>query len=432
MKRYFFLCGCLAGLLALSACGDEVMETGSGNVRNEAMQNVMGKIVISLPADVRTRSGDGIDDGKNSHDNLHGTVDVNEGHILIFEADKKEYLEGARYKCIKDMTISFSIVEWEKGAVKFSHDENEEDSKYEHHKRYTGYGYFKPEKGKYYRIYAYAYHKEGVIPYWSVGTPSEDEPSVIINGKLLQDKVAAYTADELASISVTQGFPAEESGKTMEIYGGFLLGYNNEPYPYIGATEDDMNYIIGDKAENIKNYGGELKRRTGRLEVILTDMEENGVASASMVIEKYAKEEPVGMEAINFGTYSDYYNPFNKDEMTVTAEITPDENGDIHLSADMFYIKESYVYIDVTYTDGKTRRYQTRSKDTEPIPAGPDAIETQISKNSKITLPPNCWAILRGSYEQLAKSGNLSLEERWDSNYYENNAPLEPEQGGNN
>lgn len=418
MKRYFLLCGCLLAMFA-SSCSDELAEQGI-NVSAPERQAGLGKILITLPADVSTRSND-----EATHDNLHGTADVNAGRILIFESDKKDPASEVEYKCIKDTTITFSIVEWDKENVNFASSDDASDfndDKYGHNSRYTGYGYFQPKAGKFYRIYAYAYHKDGVEPTVSSGTPDDgDDATVIIDGKLLQNGATRFTAEQLASISVEQATPKNE-GKTMEIYGGFLLAYKSAPYPYKDAVYDDKNYIIGDHTEQIVNYGGELKRRTGRLEIILTDMAENDVTSASMVIEKYAKEEPVGMEVttikIDESTYkSTYYNPFDKETMTVTAAKTPDENGEIHLSADMFYIEDSYVYIDVTYADGDTKRFQTRCKDSGEIPAGPDGIVTQISKNSKITLLPNCWATLKGSYEQLVKGGNLSLEENWGENY---------------
>lgn len=420
MKRYFFLCGCLLALFA-SSCSDDIMESGTG-VENPDRQTESGRILITLPSNVQTKNG--VDGEEENHDNLHGTADVNKGHILIFESPAQT---GNDYICIKDTVIEFTNIDWsdmKNIPFKLSDEERKiyedkgltfwpkaEGDTYNHAQRYTGLAYFKPEKGKYYRIYAYAYHSEGVEPVFTLSNEGSDKPKAISNGKILQNGKNSYTAEQLASIQLAVPKNVTK-GKTTEIYGGFILGYEKLSYP-ISGSPSNTSYIIGDNADQIRNYGGELKRRTGRLEIILSDMTANKVTSASMEVEKYAETEPVGVEKIN----GDDYNPFEKKRKTVTDEIKPDANGTIRLCADMFYFKDSYVYIKVNYEDGTHQTYQTRSKDTELIPSGPDAIGIYVSKDSKITVPPNFWVTLRGTYEQLVTNGgNLSVEENWGEN----------------
>lgn len=394
MKRYFFLCGCLLALFA-SSCSDDIMESGGAGTTTG--ENGKCMITISLPrSNARTDEVVG-----NGETNASGTCEVDKGLLLIFESD-------ARYN--KDYVLKKSV------DLSFVNKDYSAETGYIfNEKRYTAAAEFVPEKGKFYRLYAYAYNSNGV------------KPEFVYIGKVLQNLNEKLGSDRLASIAMPMPseVPTFNENVTQEIYGGFLDAFGGtEPYPQDGCNaliDPTNNYyltggitngiIVGDDADQYISYGADIRRQTGRLDITLSDMTSHKVTKATLLIERYTDKAPIGMEVIpEIG----YYNPFEKEINEVkVATATPDTEGKIRLCADMLRFENSYVYIELEYEGGKKSRYLVRSADKE-VPAGPDATVTQISKDFKITLLENIWILMEGTYDNLVKN-NLKIKVNWEA-----------------
>lgn len=397
MKRYFFLCGCLLTLFA-SSCSDDIMD--SGGTGTTTGENGKCMITISLPRS-NTRTGEVVGNGET---NASGTCVVDTGLLLIFESNAR-YNED--YALKKSVDLSF-----------VNKDYSKETGYIFNEKRYTAAAEFVPEKGKFYRLYAYAYNSNGV------------KPEFDYTGKVLQNLNEKLGVDRLASIAVPipsqSEVPTFNEDVTQEIYGGFLDAFGGtEPYPQDGSSAQinqtvDTHYliggltngiIVGDDADQYVSYGADIRRQTGRLDITLSEMTSHNVKKATLLIERYTDKAPIGMEVIpEIG----YYNPFEKEinEIKVVTA-TPDTEGKIRLCADMLRFENSYVYIELEYEDGKKSHYLVRSADKE-VPAGPDATVTQISKDFKITLLENIWILMEGTYDNLVKN-NLKIKVNWEA-----------------
>lgn len=416
MKRYFFLCGSLLALLA-SSCSDEVMESGGAGTDMPSIQENMGKIVITLPAD--TRATDGNADENLSHDDLHGTVDVDKGHVLVFSRSKTGTDETYKYE--RSIDLEFAEKEFEN--PKF-----DDNCATGNNTRYTASAQFEPDAEKYYVLYAYAYHSEGVGTFSFTG---ETE-------KLLQMDNEELTADKVASVSLTL---ASAQSKTSEIYGGFLDEYikmseTNRPYPESGSvpgTSSDDIPIIGDSEQEVLNYGGFISRQTGRFEITIDLADESGeytqdianIAKAYMVVEKYSNTMPVGMtpQLIDDGEDKKIHfpNPFEATETDI-VEATPQDNK-LTFHADVFPFEDSKVFIKIVNKDDSFVKHQIRVVD-KWIESNFLGIMVPVVSENKITLPPNHWMSLKASYKQLMKNWNIDFE--WGKEEYNVDETLKP------
>lgn len=391
----------LAMALLVTACSNEV----ESDIIPEPTQPKEGNIEIILPAsmldNMQTRADD--DWGKEHGEyNAEGSCTVDKGIVLVFSADiqdasNPDEWKQAAFTCETTIPVTFEKEEYT-GAI-------EPEDNYD----WKATGTFTPSSGKWYRLYAFAYNsasvyfKDNLVNELSIGT-----------GKQLQNQHQEYTTDQLASITLQKY--QKENNQPIEIFGGFLGEYQGGNYTESGTVQTipSLAYTFtDDEAIADAYFGGNLRRKTGRLDITLTGMAEHDVASASMIIEKFIDTTPIGMEKIG----ASYYNPFESigEQTVATAKTSTD--GNIYLSGDMLPFESSYVDIKLTYEDGSTDTYQARCENSGEIAAGPDAIVTQIAQNSQLTLPENFWITLEGTYEQLTTGGNLSLQECWDENY---------------
>lgn len=391
MKRYFFLCGCLLAMLA-SSCNDEIIESGGTDMPAEPNGKCM--ITISLPMS-NTRSGDVAGNGQND---AEGTCMVDKGMLLVFESNARH---NEDYTFKESMELTFADINYGSKGYIFTGN------------RYTAAADFTPEKGKYYRLYAYAYNSKGV-------TPTFD-----LTGKVLQNMDEKLGTDRLASITMPrpETVPTFEENVTREIFGGFVDAFTGgKPYPeegsgaYISIEQANKilggtnGIIVGDDVEKYTSYGTDIRRQTGRLDITLSGMTENNVTKATLWIERYTDKTPAGMEIIpDVG----YHNPFlqEKNEVEV-ATATPDSEGTVRLFADMLRTESSYVYVELEYEGGRKSRYAVRCAD-QTVDAGPDAVQTQITKDYKITVPENFWILLEGTYDNLVRN-NLKIKVDWE------------------
>ncbi len=413
MKRYFFLYGCLLALLA-SSCSDEVMESGGAGTDMPSIQENMDKIVVTLPAD--TRATDGNANEKLSHDDLHGTVDVDKGHVLVFSRSKTGTDETYKYE--RSIDLEFAEKEFEN--PKF-------DDNCIGNTRYAASAQFKPDTEKYYVLYAYAYHSEGKGSL-NFGVDAE---------KQLQME-RTLTKEEVASVCLTL---TSTQSKTSEIYGGFLDEYikmseANRPYPESGSvpgTSSDDIPIIGDSEKEVLNYGGSISRQTGRFEITIDLTDESGeytqdianIAKAYMVVEKYSNMIPVGMkpQLINDGENKKIHfpNPFEATETDI-VEATPQDNK-LTFRADVFPFEDSKVFIKIVNNDDSFIKHQIRVVD-KWIESNFIGIMVPVVSENKITLPPNHWMSLKASYKQLMKNWDIDFE--WGKEEYNVDETLKP------
>ena len=316
----------LAVALLATACSNEIIEPDGGTDLPD-MQEGLGKIVITLPAEeAATRAED-----------LHGEVTVDKGRVLIFSTTGNKESD---FTFEKGIDVSFASVTFD-GSVTFKEDDCETDGK----TRMTAYANFTPESGKLYKIYAYAYNSAGV-------TITED-----VEGKRLQNGDTDLDENSLASISATR---LSSPSATMEIYGGWIYEYTLQPYPTSGGVSTGP-VLNQQQTTEIKNYGGSLKRQTGRLEITLTNVPTT-VESATLIVEKHQDKIPIGMEALTNMTETDYYpNPFDAAREEVIT-VTP-QSGNLHFVADMFPVEASKVYIQITDSENDENTYQIRVKD---------------------------------------------------------------------
>lgn len=401
MKRYFFLCG----YLLASSCSDEIIESGGTDMPAEQSGKCM--ITISLPMS-NTRSGDVADD---EHYNVAGKCVVDKGSLLVFESEKQfsEEHSKAEYKFTKSVELTFANETYNKEEYIFDG------------KRYTAAADFTPEKGKYYRLYAYAYNSKGVVPTFD------------LDNKELQNLDTETVADRLASITMPrpESVPTFDENVTREIFGGFVEAFDgDEPYPKDNshaALDPQKSYqltgsvtsgiIVGDDVEEYTSYGADIRRQTGRLDITLSEMGKNNVTKATLWIERYTNKTPAGMELTSRGEGDEaiyfYHNPFLQERNEVAvATATPDSEGAVRLCADMLRTESSYVYVELEYTDSHKSRYAVRCAD-QTVAAGPDAVETQIAKDNKITVPENFWILLEGDYDNLVRN-NLKIKVDWE------------------
>lgn len=392
----------LAVALLATACSNEM----ENDIIPKPAQPKEGNIEIILPASsldgIKTRANGG-DWGEEHGDyNAEGSCTVDKGIVLVFSAKIQKESDPDEWKQIP-LTYETSI------PVEFKKDEHTEEAGSENNYDWKAKGKFTPSTGKWYRLYAFAYNSAS-------GYFSDDLfEELSLTGKRLQNQHKEYTTEQLASITLQKYL--KENNEPIEIFGGFLGEYKGGNYTEKGTVDTDPDFAYkfeDDEAIADAYFGGNLRRKTGRLDITLTGMAEHDVVSASMIIEKYMATTPIGMEKIEAG----FYNPFSPQQDIVVATVqTSEADGNICLSADMLPFTSSYVNIELEYRDGTKRTYRARCKDSGDIPAGPDAIVTQIAKNSQITLPENFWITLKGTYEQLTAGGNLSLQECWDENF---------------
>lgn len=392
----------LAVALLATACSNEM----ENDIIPKPTQPKEGNIEIILPTSsldgIKTRANGG-DWGEEHGDyNVGGSCTVDKGIVLVFSAEIQDESNPDEWKQ-SPLTYETSI------PVEFKKDEHTGETDSKNNYDWKAKGKFTPSTGKWYRLYAFAYNSKS--DYFSENLLKE----LSLAGKRLQNQHRDYTTDELASITLQNYL--KKGKEPIEIFGGFLGEYKGGNYTEKGTVDrnPDLAYAFkDDEAIADAYFGGNLRRKTGRLDIKLTGMAENNVVSASMIIEKYIATTPIGMEKI----VASYYNPFNSQKDIVVATVQTNEaDGNICLSADMLPFTSSYVNIRLEYQDGTTRIYRARCKDSGEIAAGPDAIVTHIAKNSQISLPENFWITLEGSYEQLTAGGNLSLQECWDENY---------------
>lgn len=418
MKRYFLLCGCLLAMFA-SSCSDEVIESGGTGMNIPAKQENLGKIVVTLPADTRTRTG--IADDELTHDDLHGTVDVNQGYVLVFSKDRSETSQTYKYESSIDLTFE------EKTFDNPSFGDNCETGG---NTRFTASAKFEPDAKKLYILYAYAYHSEGVGKF--------EIPTDI--GKQLQME-NELSKEEVASVSLSL---ASTQSKTSEIYGGFLDEYvkNNEgskPYPeagnFSGTSSSESIPVIGDDSREVLNYGGPISRQTGRFEITIDLTDEEGkytdeiadIGKAYMVVEKYSNTIPVGMKPKVIQTsgsegYLDFPNPFDTQETDI-VEAVPSNNA-LVFQTDIFPFQDSEVFIKIVNKDESYVKHQIRVVD-KWIDSNFLGVMVPVAKESLITLPPNHWISLKASYKQLISNWTIDFE--WGSKDFEVDMTLKPE-----
>lgn len=368
----------LAMALLATACSNEIIEPDGGTDLPD-MQEGLGKIVITLPAEeAATRAED-----------LHGEVTVDKGRVLIFSTTEDKESD---FTFEKGIDVSFASVTFD-GSVTFKEDDCETDGK----TRMTAYANFTPESGKLYKIYAYAYNSAGV-------TITED-----VEGKRLQNGDTDLDENSLASISATR---LSSPSATMEIYGGWIYEYTLQPYPTSGGVSTGP-VLNQQQTTEIKNYGGSLKRQTGRLEITLTNVPTT-VESATLIVEKHQDKIPIGMEALTNMTETDYYpNPFDaarEDVITVTPQ-----SGNLHFVADMFPVEASKMYIQIKDSEGENE-YQIRVKDMleNTIFIG---VSVYVSRFNLITIFSNFWIGLNTEYENLLQEGNWIIDFDWGADY---------------
>lgn len=375
----------LAAALLMAACSNDVVEPETGTP--DAPKG-LGEIVITLPTKkltTRADDSDGTASGP-SHDELHGVVNVNKGKVLIFSTaggiDDNFLFEKA-------IDVTFEEKTFE-GDVVFD-DECETGGK----TRMTAETTFTPETGKLYKIYVYAYDENGV-------SITDD-----VAGKYLTEKNEKYEANNLAAISVSQALPLSEE-HTMEIYGGWVYEYRNSSYPMRNASPTGP--ILNQISTPIKNYGGSLKRQTGRFELHITGIEaEDNVQSASLIISKYHEKMPVGIETVSEDGDIYYYNPFETKEEVVAKDI-PVNNGSLDFCADMIPFEYSNVFVETKMSDGSTIKHKIRVAD-KLVDATAIGVSAWIVKNSQLRVWPNFWMTLNATYEQL--KSNWEIDFNW-------------------
>ena len=463
MKRYFFLCGCLLAMFA-SSCSDEIIEQGESAVNTSPTgQGNGGEIVITMPTQIstygQTRAGESIgeDDGLNTP----GTCTVTNCVVLVFSAAVTDEPTGwlnADYKYEKSISLEFKETK-EVFIQTVGAFDVPDEAGHQFHNRQVAEGSFKPETGKWYRLYAYAYN--ATPGYYSGDLKNEltltDETS---NNKILQNKDEKKTADDLAKFTMLnyQDAVGADEDSPMELFGGFLGVYkgdnwgeserteNNEGTEgWIAAYKEVFNstttgiefkekYANDDEKNgnmvvtvDDAHFGGDLKRLTGRLEITLTDIPED-VASLGMIMERYQSEEPVGKELIANSNeegrpiiyFCNPFEPVNNVEVDKrNVEATPEGSRSVTLTADMLRTENSYVYIRAYDAEGKEiDTYTVRCKNKE-VALGPDAIVETIVSDGKVTVPANFWLQLKGDYKQLQK-GNMSFDVSWGEDYNSN------------
>lgn len=398
MKKSLFLYGCLFALL-VSACNDEIVVSETGT---PTIEDVLGKIVITLPTNTQTE-----DEGKPSH----GTVDVDKGHILIFSTNKEQ---PGDYLFEKKIDVTFSAKTFN-GNVQFRDTCTSSLTQ-----RYMASADFQPEATKLYKIYAYAYKET------NGATGEEGLVRFSLDEKQLQDRDETLAADKLASINLTSNQPT--TGQTLEIYGGFMDEYIYQPYPIQGWVPGTSSWdeipTIGDAVNEVKNYGGSLKRQTGRIEINIdltgdTDNQADidKIEHASLVVEKYHWTIPVGMMLEKRADKEEWYfpNPFPEEEKTI-AQVTP-EGGHLQFCVDMFPIDQSKMFIEIKYTGNDTpARYQIRVNDKwdESIAVG---VVIPIAKENRISVISNYWMGLKATYKQLTNRDNWTIITAWGEDY---------------
>lgn len=415
MKRYFFLCGCLAGLLVLSACSDEVMETGgtSGNTSPSGQGN-SGEIVITLPTQIpaygqtRAEGSDGL--------NTPGTCTVTNCVVLVFSAET----QNGNYTCEQKISLEFGESQEQVFICPTLASGEKVSAGY--YTRWVARGSFVPEAEKYYRLYAYAYNSE---PNYF----SKDLTNEITDGesRYLQNVDDSKNASELVTFTLPEHQATGD--QPVEIFGGFLGAYKGGNWGDVTeegtmAGEEVYNSTVNGMKfteEEIKeiHFGGDLKRQTGRLDVTLTNIPDN-VASLSMLMGSYRTTVPVGMEIITKNGLIYYHNPcpvINNEEVANGKVTASDGEGrSVTLTADMLRTEDSYVFIKAYSADSaEIDTYTVRCKNKE-VELGPDAIVETIVSDGKVTVPANFWLQLKGDYEQLQK-GNMSFDVSWGEDY---------------
>ncbi len=405
MKRYFFLCGCLAGLLALSACSDEVMETTD---TPEKGKNSCA-ITISLPVkQSRNLSKSYQEETYGGEWNVEdNSVRADKGVILIFESKERDLENGAVYTLSEWQDITFA---------------KETHSNLTPSERWTARSSFTPEKDKYYRFYAFAYNSESGN--FTVKEADDDghnlQTELALENRQLQNTEETLSADKVVSFTLQHTSTQSAEGYPIELFGGFLGAYSGGLYPEVQSPTESMIVSGTNAVDNSYSFGGELRRLTGRLEVTLTDIpEDEGITSMALIMEKYTQTIPVGWEEEN-----KYYMPFEPKEM-VTVAAADVQDGTAILNGNMFHnTMPSYMYVEVRKTDG-TMRYPVKVAD-KYMALGPDAAEGWVVKDNKITIITNYWFQLNGTYEQLTK-GNLKMKISWDEDYIPDDIQLTEE-----
>lgn len=385
MKRHFFLYGCLLAASLFSACSDEVE-------RMEREQDSKYTIEITLPANARsgmTRA----DDNNNDYGgewNVAGECTVDKGVILVYESDA----ESGTYTLKEKQDVTFE----EKTHIGLTPQQ-----------RWTAQSNFTPEEGKYYRFYAYAYNH-------AAGNFSDNLAEELdVNGKELQNRRENMEAAKTASFTFKHYEPQQDY--PIELFGGYLDAYSStKTYSEGKAAEKSLIISGSDALEKEWCFCGELVRQTGRLEISLTDMPDN-VVSASVVMEKYTDQAPVGWEE-----NLEYYTPFEREEM-VTVATKAVENHSVTLNCNMFPTEASYVYVRVENTDGGEMTYPVRCAD-KWLPLGPDAVVGPVVQDNKLSIIRNYWFVLSGTFDKLQSGNNLTIQMAWEDDYNADDAEL--------
>lgn len=385
----------LAATLLLAACSQDVMEPEAGVPDT---QKGLKQIVITLPTENPATRAD--ESPTHDEDELHGTVNVDKGVILIFSgSEKSEKSDFTFEKCID---VDFKEKTFE-GALSF-HGGSDTDVT-----RMTATAAFKPEENKYYMIYAFAYNSKGVTPAFDLGSDSQP--------KRLQkdDDEDVDDGDALASISIARPDNYADGEATMEVYGGWIYEFSDKPYPESGAQITNPPLNRSETAE-ILNYGGSLSRRTGRLEITLTDVPST-VTKATLIVDEYQPKIPVGMEHYTNIVEPVYFrNPFQPEKKEVET-ITPTD-GTLHFCADMFPTDLSKAFIKIEDSSNGTKEYQIRVKD-KMDDLNFIGVSVYISKNNRISIFPNFWLELSTEYKNLLQ-GNWEIDFGWGENYNSN------------
>ena len=381
----------LAVALLATACSNEIIEPDGGTDLPD-MQEGLGKIVITLPAEEAATRAEG-DENKPSH--IHGEVNVDKGKVLIFSTNRDQYSD---FMFEQEIDVTFASKTFD-GNVTFKEDDCETDG----NTRMTAETTFSPEAGKLYRIYAYAYNSGSI------------ELTCDAKDKYLQYKDINLSATQLASVKLS---PVVD-GETTEVYGGWIYEYTNQPYPISGGIPSSTPVLNQQNKSEVKNYGGSLKRQTGRLEVHI-DLSEfgpnsaeqdeiNQIKSASLIVEKYHNQMPIDMQIIKSGeTTGYYYNPFDtQKEVVATDENVAD--GSLDFVADIIPIYNSNVFVEIENTDGSTTMHQIRVAD-DLVDGVSIGISVWIAKDNQLSLFPNFWTVLKATYRQLSKNWTIDFD----------------------